>query len=94
MQASLTFAHFPEPFKHTITVVLRKPSKPDYTKATAYRPIALESTLGKIMETIVTDIMSYLTETFQLLPTQHYGGRSGRSTEDALMVLSESIHGA
>ena len=94
MQASLQLAHFPSSFKHTTTIVLRKPSKPDYTKAKAYRPIALESALGKVMESIVADIMSYLTETHQLLPTQHYGGRPGRSTEDAMMALSESIHSA
>jgi len=41
MQASLNLAYFPKPFKHTTTVVLRKPEKPDYTKAKAYRPIAL-----------------------------------------------------
>ena len=94
MQASLNLAYFPEPFKHTTTVMLRKPGKPDYTKAKAYRPIALESALGKVMESIMTDIISYLTEAHQLLPPQHYGGRPGRSTEDALMVLSESIHSA
>lgn len=94
MQASLRLGHFPKPFKHTSTIVLRKPSKPDYTKAKAYRPIALESTLGKVMESIMTDLMSYLTETYQLLPEQHYGGRPGRSAEDATMALSESIHSA
>jgi ribonuclease HI len=94
MQASLRLAHFPKPFKHTITVVLRKPGKPDYTKAKAYRPIALENALGKVMESIMADLMSYLTEEYQLLPAQHYGGRPGRSAEDAMVALSESIHGA
>ena len=92
MQASLQLTHFPSPFKHTTTVVLRKPGKPDYTKAKAYRPIALESALGKVLESIVAEIISYLTETYHLLPAQHYGGRPGRSTEDAMMALSESIH--
>ena len=52
MQASLNLMYFPKPFKHTTTVVLRKPGKPDYTKAKAYQPIALESALGKVMESI------------------------------------------
>ena len=94
MQASLRLGHFPKCFKHTITAVLRKPGKPDYTKAKAYRPIALESALGKVMESIMADLMSYLTEMYQLLPAQHYGGRPGRSVEDAMMALSESIHSA
>jgi len=94
MQASLSSAHFPTPFKHTTTVVLRKPGKPDYTKPKAYRPIALENTLGKIMESVMTNIISYLTEEYNLLPARHYGGRPGRSTEDAMMELSENIYEA
>ena len=94
MQASIRLGHFPKPFKHTTTVVLRKPSKPDYTKVKAYRPIALENTLGKIMESIMAENLSYITETHELLPPHHYGGRPGRSAEDAMMILSESIHQA
>ena len=94
MQASINRGHFPKPFKATTTVVLRKPSKPDYTKAKAYRPIALENTLGKVMESIMATIISYLTETHELLPTQHYGGRPGRSAEDAMIILTENIYKA
>ncbi len=94
MQASINLAHFPKPLKHTTTIVLRKPGKPDYMKAKAYRPIALENTLGKVMESVMADIISYLTEEHQLLPSQHYGGRPGRNTEDAMMILVESIHKA
>jgi len=75
-------------------VVIRKPGKPDYIKIKAYRPIALESALGKVLESIMIEIISYLTETYELLPTQHFGGRPGRSAEDAMMMLSESIYEA
>jgi Reverse transcriptase (RNA-dependent DNA polymerase)/Endonuclease-reverse transcriptase len=92
MQASLRIGHFPKPFKQTTTVVIRKPSRPDYTKVKAYRPIALENTIGKVMESVITDIISYLTETHELLPPHHYGGRPGRSAEDAMMIMSESIY--
>jgi hypothetical protein len=91
MQISLRLRHFPKPFKHTTTVVLRKPSRPDYTKVKAYHPIALENTLGKIVESIIAEIISYFTET---LPAHHYGGRPGRSAEYAMMILSESIYRA
>ena len=46
------------------------------------------------MEIIITDIISYPTETHELLPTQHYGGRPRRSAEDEMIILSESIHKA
>src|SRR5271154_2562127 len=58
--ASINLAHFPTCFnlKATTTIVRRKPQKPDYTKASAtYRPIALETTLGKILESVLTDLL-------------------------------------
>ena len=94
MQASIDLGHFPRAFKETTTIVLRKPGKPDYTKAKAYRPIALENTLGKILESVMAIVISYLTEAHGLLPVQHFGGRPGRSVEDAMMILSESVYKA
>ena len=93
-KASFTLAHFPKVFKRSTTIILRKPSKPDYTKPNAYRPIALENTIGKILESIAAEILSYLTETYELLPPQHFGGRPGRTAEDAMTVLSERIYQA
>ena len=93
-QASLNTGHFPTPFKETITIVLRKPTKPDYTKLNAYRPIALESTIGKVIESIIMELLSYLIETHDLLPANHFGGRLQRTTIDAMTVLSENIHHA
>src|SRR5947207_4436730 len=94
LQASLNLGYFPKAFKETTTIVLRKPGKPDYSKTKAYRPIALENTIGKVFESVIAEAISYLTETNELLPAHHYGGRPGRSTEDAMMILSESIHKA
>ena len=93
-QACVDSGHFPSTFKKTLTIVLRKPNKPDYTKPNAYRPIALECTIGKILESIVTEILSYLIETHDLLPVNHFGARPQRTTEDAMMVLSENIYRA
>ncbi len=93
-QASFNLAHFPSPYKTSTTVVLKKLNKPDYTQPNAYRPIALENTMGKILESIMAENLSYLTETYQLLPEQHYGGRPNRSAEQALLMLTERIHEA
>jgi hypothetical protein len=56
------------PFRHSKTVVLRKPQKPTYDVAKAYRPIALLNTLGKVLEKIVTRRVSALAEEHDLLP--------------------------
>ena len=93
-QQSMITGHFPQSYKETITLVLRKPNKPNYTNPNAYRPIALENTIGKVLESIMADHISYLCETFDLLPKHHFGGRPGRTTEDAMLILSESIYQA
>ena len=94
MQVSLRTKHFFKSFKQTIIVVLRKPNKSDYIKVKAYRPIALENTIGKVMESIIAEIISYLIEIHELLPPHHYGGRPDRSTEDAMMIMSKNIYKA
>src|SRR6266496_6577802 len=65
-QASFLTRHFPKRFKETTTAVLRKSRKPDYTKPNAYQPIMLENTLGKVLESIIAELISYLTETHEL----------------------------
>ena len=40
----------------------------------------------------MAETISYLAETYQLLPPTHLGGRPCRSTEDAMMLLMENIH--
>ncbi len=93
-QASFLTRHFPKRFKETTTAVLRKPRKPDYTKPNAYQPIMLENTLGKVLESIIAELINYLTETHELLPAHHFGGRPGQTTEDMMLILSESIYTA
>lgn len=94
MQTSIDLGYFSEAFKTITTVIIRKPGKSDYIKAKAYRPIALESALGKILESIMTEVLGYLIEEYELLPKQHYGGRPGRSAEDAMIIFSENIYKA
>jgi len=39
-------------------------------------------------------MISFLVETHALLPAHHFGGRPGRTTEDAMTLLTENIHQA
>ena len=57
--ACLSTGYCPTHFRSSITVVLRKPGKPDYTIAKAYRPIALLNTIGKALEFIIAKRISY-----------------------------------
>lgn len=91
---SLRLEYCPAHFRHSTTIVLRKPGKDDYTVPKAYRPIALLNTIGKLMDSIIAKRISYVTEIHQLLPSTHIGGRKGKSTDHALHVIIEKIYEA
>jgi hypothetical protein len=84
--------YFPKRFRAARTIVLRKPNKPDYSDPGAWRPIALKSTLGKVMESVMAQRLSSLAEQHKLLPDNQMGNRKNRSTETALELLAEQIH--
>lgn len=82
------------PWKDYITVVLRKPGKPDYSLPKAYRPIALLNTTCKLLTSIVAEDMIHIAEKHQLLPSTQFGGRPGRTTTDAIHLLVHKIKDA
>jgi hypothetical protein len=90
----LRLGYYPEHFRTSTIVVLRKPRKPDYSNPKSYRPIALLSTIGKALESVVASRLSYLVEAYDLLPDNHVSGRRGRSTEHALHILVKQAHAA
>jgi hypothetical protein len=89
--ASISLGHYPQQWKAAKIVVLRKPGKPDYTVPNAYRPISLLNTLGKLLKGVIARRLSFYAETYRLLPDTQFGGRPGRTTEQALLVLANSI---
>lgn len=92
--ACLRQGHCPEHFKESITVVLRKPGKDDYSQPKVYRPIALLNTLGKLMEAVMANRLAYLADVHHLLPSRHTGGRRLASTEHAMHFLLQRIYKA
>ena len=66
---------------------LKKPGKDDYILAKSGRPISLLSTLGKVLEAVIAERISYTAKTCGLLPTNHFGARKRRSAEQALLLL-------
>jgi len=57
-----------------------------------YRPVCLFSNLGKFLELVVR--RQFSTHLEQILPDNVYGFRSGRSTQDAVCHVLDSIHEA
>lgn len=91
---SVDLGYHPRRWRSARIVVLRKPGKPDYSVPGAYRPISLLNTLGKLLEAVMAQRLSYFAETHKLLPDTQFGGRPGRTTEQALLVLSNAINRA
>lgn len=92
--ALLRLNYHPAQWRQSTTIVLRKPGKPDYSIPKAYRPIALQDTLSKVMESVIARRLSSWAESHQLLPATHFGGRAGRTTTDAVLTLTHFIKDA
>jgi Reverse transcriptase (RNA-dependent DNA polymerase) len=90
-QACWDISYHPSIFHQAITVFIPKEGKSDYTKPSAYRPIALLNTLGKALESVIANRLKGVTEKFNLLPNTQHGARPMRSTESALFLLREKI---
>ena len=90
--AYLKLEYYPNQFKPSITAILKKPQKPDYSIPGAYRPIALLSTVGKLLERIVAERLANAAETHHLLPDTQMGVRRKRLTLTALNLLTEQIY--
>lgn len=93
-QISLTLGYCPKHFRNLVTVALRKPGKSNYSVPASYRPIALLDTLSKLLEFILARRISYLAETYRLLPRTHMGARRATSTEHVLHYMVERVHSA
>ena len=93
-RTSLRDGQVPSQWRKAKIIPLKKPGKGDYTAAKAWRPISLLSTLGKILEAVVAERISYLVEKHGLLPTNHFGARKRRSAEQALLLLQEKVYSA
>jgi ribonuclease HI len=87
----LRIGHFPTAWREAISLILRKPKRPDYSAPNAYRPIALLCTMGKLLEAILATRIAYLADQHQLLPHTHIGCRPGRSTDDGIIAIEEYI---
>jgi hypothetical protein len=85
---------YTDEWRTSITAVLRKPGKDDYSSVKAYRPIALLSTLAKCLLAIVAEDLIWLAEMHRLLPDKQFGGRPGRTTTDAIQALTDRIKAA
>jgi hypothetical protein len=93
-QTSLEESNLPTQWKSTKIIPLKKPNKGDYTAVKVWRPISLLSTLGKVLESVVTERISNAIEILELLPANHFRVRKKYSTKQVLLLLQEHIYNA
>ena len=91
-----TLGSFPPWWWHAKVVVLMNPGKTaaQQKMAGAWRPIALLSCVGKVLEAIVAERVALVAEEHGLLPEGLMWKRKGRSTEFAIMVMTDTVHTA
>lgn len=83
----------PKGWKESIIVPIKKPGK-DPQIPSNYRPIALTSQMGKTMERMVNDRLTYIVESAGLLKHYQSGFRRARSTVDPLIMLEDAVRRA
>jgi hypothetical protein len=94
--ASFETGYWPAEFKHSKTIVLQKPGKTPgaYKTPKGYRPIALLSCLGKVIEAILAARITAVAEEAGLLPAEQMGNREARSTESAIRLVVAQVEEA
>ncbi|KAF8647831.1 hypothetical protein AX16_006521 [Volvariella volvacea WC 439] len=80
----------PECLKSADTVIIPKPGK-DLSSVNGYRPIALFSTIAKLMEKILSNRLQWEAAKYGILHPNQHGGTKKHSTDDAGMLLVHQI---
>ncbi|KAJ7776429.1 hypothetical protein B0H16DRAFT_1269327, partial [Mycena metata] len=84
-KSSIRLALFPRIFKESEAFPTVKPAKKDRTHPKSYRPVEHHARiLGKALERLVADRMVYQVETRGHLCESQFGGRPGRSAQQAV----------
>ncbi|KAK6214968.1 zinc knuckle [Colletotrichum tabaci] len=93
INAAFRRSHHPSIFKQAKTVVLRKSEKEAYNVAKSYRPVALLSFIGKLIEKAIANRLKFLAMAHQLIPGVQFALPS-KSTTHALESLINHVYQA
>jgi len=82
---------FPKEREKARVIATPKSDKTKLHPVKGYRGISLLSIQGKCLEKLVIERLNYFLESSGELPPQQYGFTAGRSTADAIKVVSEFV---
>ncbi|KAF8626740.1 hypothetical protein AX14_011433 [Amanita brunnescens Koide BX004] len=83
---------WPRWFKESVSVIIPKPKKSDYTAPKSYRPIALLNTLGKLLTKVIANRLQFDAAANRLLHDGQCGGIQKHATIDAGLALLDFIN--
>ena len=83
---------WPAWLSQSISIIIPKPKKSDYTVPKAYRPIALLNTVGKLLTKVIAHRLQHDAAAFTLLHEGQCGGVQKHATIDAGLVLLDFIN--
>ena len=90
--SALSLGYFPLCWKKgRITVIPKQHSKNNVPSSKFFRPITVLCILSKILERLIYNRLSWLSENNLWLSSQQFGFRPGRSTTDALLEIKKFI---
>ena len=90
-RACIKLSYHPLHFRHAVTVMLRKPGKASYSHPKSWRPVALLSCLGKMLEKLMANRLKELVARYHLLP-DHQFAAAGRCTSKCLQYLLNIVY--
>ena len=81
---------FPDPLKHATVIPVYK--KGDFHDVNNFRPISLLPYISKIFERCIYNRLAEYAATCDIFTPCQYGFRKGRSTQDAIIALTQNIY--
>lgn len=90
--SALSLGHFPKKWKNSKVVLIpKKDYDINHPKPAHFRPIALNSILGKVLETLLKNRIYHYLYTRDLLPKNQYGFTHNTSTTKALESVLHKV---
>ena len=89
--ACITAGHWPSHFKESLSVIIPKPGKPNYSTPKSFRPIVLLNTLGKLVEKMLARRLQFDGVAHGAFEPNQFGGIAQHSTEDAGVYLTHLV---
>ncbi|KAF8694005.1 hypothetical protein AX14_002201 [Amanita brunnescens Koide BX004] len=93
-RATFHLEYYPSEWAKTLTVVLKKPGKPNYEIPNAWRPISLSNGFAHLLNACIADDLLTRCEQHKILPKNHFGARPGHSTTHAIHYLVTKVKDA